>query len=231
MPSKTTKSRVSKTTTKKPGFQFRWWMALILVGIVGGVGMLVYRFSNASDNNAPNNSLGEFEFTPYYGSENGYRSPLEQKTNGNICMTGRTGAGFYSPGILKDIPSNGSKLLTLCTHSDSSKTAYSGKYIGYYAYFESPSPHYICGLLQLERDNVVPPGEAPITPMKRSAQQAVQRSDWQHNLFVEAQNDTPKVVGVHYLNNNRTTYPGLMGKVYPYTVFTIVDCNDLSPDK
>lgn len=46
-PSKTnSKTRVSKGAKKK-GFQFRWWMALILVVIVGGVGVLVYRASFA----------------------------------------------------------------------------------------------------------------------------------------------------------------------------------------
>ena len=45
---KPTKSRVSKTSTKKSGFQFRWWMGLILVVIVAGIGIAVIRLSRAS---------------------------------------------------------------------------------------------------------------------------------------------------------------------------------------
>ena len=41
-----TKSRVS-TKSKKGGFKFHWWMGLILVVIIGGVGILVYRASFA----------------------------------------------------------------------------------------------------------------------------------------------------------------------------------------
>lgn len=40
------KSRVS-AKSKKNGFKFKWWMALILVVVVGGVGILVYRASFA----------------------------------------------------------------------------------------------------------------------------------------------------------------------------------------
>src|SRR5437016_5138581 len=32
---------------KKKGFKFKWWMAVILIVIVGGVGLLVLRFSRA----------------------------------------------------------------------------------------------------------------------------------------------------------------------------------------
>lgn len=40
------RSRVS-AKSKKRGFQFKWWMALLLVLIVGGVGIVVYRASFA----------------------------------------------------------------------------------------------------------------------------------------------------------------------------------------
>ncbi len=44
---KQTKSK-TRTTTKKQGFQFKWWMAAGLVIVVALVGVLVLRFSNAS---------------------------------------------------------------------------------------------------------------------------------------------------------------------------------------
>lgn len=44
---KQTKSK-SRTTAKKQGFQFRWWMAAGLVIVVALVGVLVLRFSKAS---------------------------------------------------------------------------------------------------------------------------------------------------------------------------------------
>ena len=47
MPNKT-KSRVSKTSTKKSGFKFRWWMGLALVAVVAVVGLLVLRYSKAA---------------------------------------------------------------------------------------------------------------------------------------------------------------------------------------
>lgn len=43
------KSRVS-SRSKKGGFKFRWWMALLLVLIVGGVGFTVFRQSFAAKN-------------------------------------------------------------------------------------------------------------------------------------------------------------------------------------
>lgn len=48
MPAKTSKSRVSNSVAKKAGFQFRWWMALVLVVAVAIVGVVVLRFSNAA---------------------------------------------------------------------------------------------------------------------------------------------------------------------------------------
>ena len=44
---KSTKSRVSKSSSKKSGFKFRWWMGLGLVVLVALVGVLVIRFSRA----------------------------------------------------------------------------------------------------------------------------------------------------------------------------------------
>lgn len=47
MPTK--KTKVSRTAPKKgSGFQFRWWMALILIGVVAVIGILILRFSNAA---------------------------------------------------------------------------------------------------------------------------------------------------------------------------------------
>lgn len=40
-----TKSRVNKSN--KNAFQFKWWMALVLVVVVGGVGLVILRFSQA----------------------------------------------------------------------------------------------------------------------------------------------------------------------------------------
>jgi murein DD-endopeptidase MepM/ murein hydrolase activator NlpD len=45
-----TKSRVSKRISSKRGFQFRWWMGVLLVVVVAAIGVLVPRFSNASGN-------------------------------------------------------------------------------------------------------------------------------------------------------------------------------------
>ncbi len=44
---KSSKAR-SKTFKKKAGFQFRWWMAIILIGLVAVTGLIVLRFSRAS---------------------------------------------------------------------------------------------------------------------------------------------------------------------------------------
>ncbi|MBA3679178.1 hypothetical protein H0W80_03245 [Candidatus Saccharibacteria bacterium] len=52
------KSRVS-SGSQMTQFTFKWWMALVLVGIVAVIGLVVVRFSNASG----------FTFT-YYGSAN-----------------------------------------------------------------------------------------------------------------------------------------------------------------
>lgn len=43
------KSNVSSRASKKNGFRFRWWMAVILVVLVGGAGIAVLRFSKASN--------------------------------------------------------------------------------------------------------------------------------------------------------------------------------------
>lgn len=47
MPTKSSKSKVSNTT-KKTGFKFRWWMALILVAVVAAIGIYVIYTSRAS---------------------------------------------------------------------------------------------------------------------------------------------------------------------------------------
>lgn len=51
---KTTKTRINTSKTKsrtasinKQGFKFRWWMAVLLIVVVGGVGLVVLRFSRA----------------------------------------------------------------------------------------------------------------------------------------------------------------------------------------
>lgn len=46
----TKKSNVSKSA-KKQSFRFRWWMAVIAVGVIAIVGIVVIRFSNAADVN------------------------------------------------------------------------------------------------------------------------------------------------------------------------------------
>ena len=48
MPTKSTKSRVSKTSTKKSGFKFRWWMGALLVAVVAVIGIYVIYTSRAS---------------------------------------------------------------------------------------------------------------------------------------------------------------------------------------
>lgn len=45
--SKTVKSRVS-SKNKKQGFKFRWWMGLVLVGIIAAVGIVVVYTSQAA---------------------------------------------------------------------------------------------------------------------------------------------------------------------------------------
>lgn len=44
---KKSKSRLASTAKKKGGIKFRWWMAVILVVIVAGIGIAVLRFSQA----------------------------------------------------------------------------------------------------------------------------------------------------------------------------------------
>lgn len=47
----TTKARTSKTSAKSTQltqFKFRWWMALILVGVVAVIGVIIVQYSNAS---------------------------------------------------------------------------------------------------------------------------------------------------------------------------------------
>lgn len=46
----TYKSRTSKSASKKSGFQFRWWMALVLVGVIAVIGIVVIQFSHAGTN-------------------------------------------------------------------------------------------------------------------------------------------------------------------------------------
>lgn len=54
---KQTKSK-TRTTAKKQGFQFHWWMAAALVAVVALVGVLVLRFSKASTSPwVPSNTL------------------------------------------------------------------------------------------------------------------------------------------------------------------------------
>lgn len=47
---KTAKSRAYKS---KKSFRFKWWMALILIVIIGGIGLVILRFSEASTSVAP----------------------------------------------------------------------------------------------------------------------------------------------------------------------------------
>lgn len=42
-----TKSRTSKRA-KKPGFNFKWWMGVVLVVVVAGIGLAIIQFSQAS---------------------------------------------------------------------------------------------------------------------------------------------------------------------------------------
>lgn len=49
MPTKknSAKSRVS-ARSKKQGFKFKWWMGLIIIVVIGGIGLIALRFSQAS---------------------------------------------------------------------------------------------------------------------------------------------------------------------------------------
>ena len=61
MPTKTKKStsRVSKASLgKKKSFKFRWWMAILLVLAVGGIGVAVLRFSHAASTTQCNPASG-----------------------------------------------------------------------------------------------------------------------------------------------------------------------------
>lgn len=41
------KSRTSKNTSQLTQFTFRWWMVIILVGVVALLGIIIVRFSHA----------------------------------------------------------------------------------------------------------------------------------------------------------------------------------------
>lgn len=42
------KIRVAKSAQKKKGFQFRWWMAVGMVMIIAGIGIVIVQISQAS---------------------------------------------------------------------------------------------------------------------------------------------------------------------------------------
>lgn len=49
----TKKSRTAKQgLNKRPKFVFRWWMIIVLVGLISVTGLLILRFSRASENNS-----------------------------------------------------------------------------------------------------------------------------------------------------------------------------------
>jgi hypothetical protein len=39
----------TRTTAKKQGFQFKWWMGAGLVALVAVIGVIVVRYSNAAE--------------------------------------------------------------------------------------------------------------------------------------------------------------------------------------
>lgn len=66
MPAK--KQAKSRTSSKKSGFQFRWWMAAGLIVVVAIVGILVFRFSKASGGSPPGYAVaGPYYHVPYNG--------------------------------------------------------------------------------------------------------------------------------------------------------------------
>ncbi len=89
-----TKARTRTTSAKSTQltqFKFRWWMALILVGVVAVIGVIIVQYSNASG------------YT-HYGSANcRWNSGVPSCQNEGNAFTfqqgfGNVGAKYYCPG-------------------------------------------------------------------------------------------------------------------------------------
>lgn len=76
------KSRVSKS--KKSKFQFKWWMAVILVVIVGGIGIAILRFSKASSDWQSIKSWGPADMTGGTLIETKKLGPTERQATSTI---------------------------------------------------------------------------------------------------------------------------------------------------
>jgi hypothetical protein len=100
---KSSKSRVAKNTSKKSSFRFRWWMAVVLVGVITAAGILVLRYSRAATNVstglsnqcvAPSgwSSIGctGFNFATYYSPGKSYKG-----NNSTVKYAGSELAGAY----------------------------------------------------------------------------------------------------------------------------------------
>ncbi len=76
---KTNSRTYSKSNSKLTQFKFRWWMALVLVGVVAVLGIVILRFSYAGG------QLGTIRSNNGYG---GLRIEL--------CVAGRCQDGYYA---------------------------------------------------------------------------------------------------------------------------------------
>lgn len=94
----TAKSNVSKSA-KKSSFQFKWWMAVIAVGVVAIIGVVVVRSSFASDGGgATTAAVGGSGITANYRGFDGTYDRYEQIIGGYVQPAQRysnVGGGYF----------------------------------------------------------------------------------------------------------------------------------------
>lgn len=88
------KSNVSKSK-QLTHFRFKWWMAVVGVGVVAVIGIIIVRFSFAGA------GLSEAEIDSYWYYNNGYRD-ARVSNDGNYSYktyrkNGQIGACYFSP--------------------------------------------------------------------------------------------------------------------------------------
>lgn len=77
----TKKTRVS-SRAKASGFKFKWWMAVILVVVVAGTGLLILRFSNAATTTSFAYEIRATRYNNPYGDYKYYINDSRIRDNG-----------------------------------------------------------------------------------------------------------------------------------------------------